>query len=74
MIVSVFSFSYDKDVGATSTITIIHFYLRLQTFLSILAIKSSRYYVYKLPGKMENSTFSTQICLKNRFRFGISKN
>ena len=30
--------------------------------------------MYNLPVKKENSTFSTQICLKNGFRFGISKN
>ena len=54
--------------------TVIHFYLCYQTFLCILTITSTRYYVYKLPGKVENSPFSTQICLKNRFRFGISEN
>ena len=54
--------------------TIIHFYLRLQTFLRIHTITSSRNYVYKLPGKTENSTFLTQICLRNGFRFVISKN
>ena len=53
--------------------TIIHFYLCLQTFRSVLTIRCSRCSVYKLPGKMENSTFLTQICLKNGLRFGISK-
>ena len=53
--------------------TIIHFYICLQTFLCNLTITYSRYSVYKLLGKIEKSTFSTQICLKNEFRFGISK-
>ena len=44
--------------------TIIHFYLFFQTFLCILTITSSRYSVYHLPGKVENSSFSTQICPK----------
>ena len=30
--------------------------------------------MYKLPGKIESSTFSTQICLKKGFRFEISEN
>ena len=67
LIASVFNFSYDKDK--------IHFYLCFQTFLCILTITSSRYFVYMRPGKMENSTFSTQICLRNGFwhsGFGIS--
>ena len=44
--------------------TIIHFYLFFQTLLCILTITSSRYSVYHLPGKVENSSFSTQICPK----------
>ena len=32
--------------------------------LCILTITSSRYSVYQLPGKVENSNFSTQICPK----------
>ena len=44
--------------------TIIHFYLFFQTLLSILTITFSRYSVYQLPGKAENSSFSTQICPK----------
>ena len=44
--------------------TTIHFYFCFQTFLCILTITSSRYFVYQLPGKVENSTFSTQICPK----------
>ena len=43
---------------------IIHFYLRFQTFLCILITTSSIYFAYKLPGKIENSTFSTKIYLK----------
>ena len=53
---------------------IIHFYLFLQSLLCILTITSSRYSVYQLSGKVENSNFSTQICPKNEFRFGISEN
>ena len=30
--------------------------------------------MYQLPGRVENSSFSTQICSKNGFRFGISDN
>ena len=30
--------------------------------------------MYQLPGRVENSSLSTQICLKNGFRFGISDN
>ena len=48
--------------------TIIHFYLCFQTFLCILTITSSRYFVYILPEKMESSTVATQLCLKNGFR------
>ena len=44
--------------------TIIHFYLFFQTLLCILTITPSRYSVYQLPGKVENSSFSTQICPK----------
>ena len=29
--------------------------------------------MYQIPGKVENSNFSTQICPKNGFRFGISE-
>ena len=41
--------------------TIIHFHLFFQTLLYILTITSSRYSVYQLPGKEENSSFLTQI-------------
>ena len=54
-------------------ITIIYIYLRLQTFLSILTISSSRYSLYKFPGKMENSNFLTQICLKIDLSLGFQK-
>ena len=40
----------------------------------MLTFTSSRYSVYQLPGKVENSSFLTQICPKNGFRFGISEN
>ena len=54
--------------------TIIQFDLSLQTLLGIPTITFSRYSVYQLPGKVENSSFSTHICPKNGLRFGISEN
>ena len=47
--------------------------LYFQTLLCILQITPSRYSVYQLPGKVQSSSFSTQICPKNGFRFGISE-
>ena len=44
--------------------TIIHYYLYFQTLLCILTTPSSRFSVYQLPRKVENSSFSTQICPK----------
>ena len=44
--------------------TINPFYLFFQTWLCVLPITSSRYSVYQLLGKVENSSFSTQICQK----------
>ena len=62
-LIQIFTFSYDKDIRATALNAIIQFYLFFQT------LKDS---VYQLPGRVENSSFSTQICPKNGFRFGIS--
>ena len=73
-LIQLFTFSYDKDIRATITNTIIYFYLFFQAMLCILTVTSSRYCVYHLPGKVENSSFLTQICPKNGFRFGISEN
>ena len=41
-----------------------HFYLFFQTLLCILAVTSYRYFSYQLSGKVENSSFSTQIFQK----------
>ena len=51
---------------ALNTINHLSFF---QTLLCILPIPSSRYSVYQLPGKVENSTFLAQICPKDWCRF-----
>ena len=53
--------------------TIIHFYLFFQTLLCILTITSSRYSMYQLPGRVENSSFSTQICPKKELGLETEK-
>ena len=57
------------EINLTTSSTLIS----LQIFLSILTITSLRYFVHKLLGKMENSTFLTQICLKNDLGLGFQK-
>ena len=53
--------------------TIIHFYLCFQIFFCILTITSSRYFVYMLPDKMENSTLKIQLW-KFKFYSSLPKN
>ena len=51
----------------------IHFYVFFQTLFRILAITSSRYSVYHHLGKVENSSFFTQICTKMDLRLEFQK-
>ena len=59
LIASIATFSFDKNIRATSTSCNYSFLSLLQTILGILAITSPRYTVCQLPGKVDNSTFLT---------------
>ena len=48
--------------------------IRFHLSFVMLTVISSRYSVRQLSRKVDNSTFLTQICPENGFRFEISEN